>query len=32
MAAGSRRCLTTILALNVAHQKGRVAVDAAFLI
>jgi hypothetical protein len=27
-----QRCLTTILALNVAHEKSRIVVDAAFLI
>jgi hypothetical protein len=27
-----QRCLATILALNVAHGKGRIVVDAALLI
>jgi hypothetical protein len=27
-----QRCLTTILALNVAHEKGRIVVDAPLLI
>jgi hypothetical protein len=27
-----QRCLTTILALNVAHKKGRIVLDAALLI
>ena len=27
-----QRCLTTILALNIAHEKGRIVFDAAFYI